>query len=262
MSSITIGKERASFTSLILMSPMTTVKDSPTDFQLPPHNKAALKRIREEKDYESTVALAAGGTALISGSLINPAALGFFALAYKPLVRSQKLARLEKLGTLIFDEFESLGVQVFLVLPVENNNPIDLFIRFPRKAHLFISIRSRGDSEVVYNEKREILQVKKKGKNGLTTWKPCPLVELSDYERWLTKNRAIFGMSSKEVTKTPTAKVLVLWSPTKAASDHNPHLYSEMSSMKILALRRKGTTFVIQQEEVIEFIKAWLAKYE
>ena len=69
-------------------------------------------------------------------------------------------------------------------------------------------------------------------------------------------------MSSKEVIKTPTAKVLVLWPPTKAASDHNSHLYSEMGGMKILALRRKGTTFVIQQEEVTEFVKAWLAKYE
>ena len=31
--------------------------------------------------------------------------------------------------------------------------------------------------------------------------------------------------------------------------------------MKILALRRKGTAFVIQEEEVTEFVRAWLAKY-
>ncbi|MBD2458801.1 hypothetical protein H6G80_32680 [Nostoc sp. FACHB-87] len=241
---------------------MTTVKDPPTDFQLPPHNEAALEMLREAKDYESTVALAASSAALATGGIVHPLGWLLFGLAYKPLVRVEKIARLEKLTALLLDEFKSQNVQVFPVLKVEDNHPIDLFIRFPRKAHLFISVRSRGDSEVVYNETREILQVKKKNKSGLTTWKPCPLVELSDYERWLTKNRANFGMSSKEVTKTPTVKVLVLWPPTKAAEDHNSHLYSEVGSMRLLALRRKGTAFVIQQEETTEFIKAWLAKYE
>ncbi|MBW4564943.1 MAG: hypothetical protein KME32_28315 [Mojavia pulchra JT2-VF2] len=241
---------------------MTTVKDPQTDFQLPPHNEAALEWLREAKDYQSTVALAASGAALGTGGIVHPLGWLLFGLAYKPLVATQKFARLEKLTALLLDEFKSEGIQVFPVVKVEDKNPIDLFIRFPRKAHLFISIRSRGDSEVVYNETREILQVKKKNKSGLTTWKPCPLVELSDYERWLTKNRALFGMSSKEVTKTPTVKVLVLCPPTKAADDHNPHLYSEMGSMRLLALRRKGTAFVIQQEEVTEFVRAWLAKYE
>lgn len=240
---------------------MLAVKDSPNDFQLPPHNEAALEMLREAKDYESTVALAASGAALATGG-IHPLGWVLFGLAYKPLIRVQKLARLEKLTALLLDEFKSEDIQVFPVIQIEDKNPIDLFIRFPRRAHLFISIRSRGDSEVVYNETREILQVKKKNKSGLTTWKPCPLVELSDYERWLTKNRALFGMSSKEVTKTPTVKVLVLWHPTKAAEDHNPHLYSEMGSMRLLALRRKGTAFVIQEEEVTEFVRAWLAKYE
>lgn len=240
---------------------MTTVKDPPTDFQLPPHNEPALEMLREAKDYASTQALAAGGAALATGGIIHPFGWVLFGLAYKPLVVTQKLARLEKLGTLLFDEFKSLDVQVFPVIPVEDNNPIDLFIRFPRTTHLFISIRSKGDREIVYNEAREVLQVKRKDKNGLKLWQPCPLVELADYEKWLNKNRDKFLMSSREAQKTPTAKVLVLWPPTKAANTHNEHLYSEVGSMKILALRRKGTAFVIQEEEVIEFVRAWLAKY-
>jgi hypothetical protein len=183
-------------------------------------------------------------------------------LAYKPLVRIQKLARLEKLTATLLDEFKSEEIQVFPVIKVEDKNPIDLFIRFPRKTHLFISIRSKGDSEIIYNEKREILQVKRKNKGGLRTWEPCPLVELADYKSWFDKNRNLFGMSSREAQKTPTAKVLVLWPPTKAADDHNSHLYSEVGGMKTLALRRKGTAFVIQQEEITEFIKVWLAQYK
>ncbi|WP_414546070.1 hypothetical protein [Nostoc sp. CCY0012] len=241
---------------------MTAVKDSPSEFQLPPHNKPALEMIREAIEHESAVALAAGGFALGTGGFISPFGWLAFALAYKPLVRIQKLARLEKLTALLLDEFKSDEIQVFPVIKVENKNPIDLFIRFPRKTHLFISIRSKGDSEIVYNEKREILQVKRKNKGGLRTWEPCPLVELADYKSWFDKNRDLFGMSSREAQKTPTAKVLVLWPPTKAAEDHNSHLYSELGGMKILALRRKGTAFVIQQEEITEFIKAWLAKYK
>jgi len=241
---------------------MTTVKDSPTDFQLPPHNEPALEMLREAKDYASTQALAAGGAALATGGIVHPFGWVLFGLAYKPLVVTQKLARLEKLGTLLFDEFKSLDVQVFPVIPVEDNNPIDLFIRFPRTTHLFISIRSIGDREVVYNEAREALQLRKKDKNGLTTWKPCPLLELADYEKWLNKNRDLFAMSSREATKTPTAKVLALWPPTRAASNLNEHLYSSVGSMRILALRRKGTMFVIQEGEVIEFVRAWLAQYK
>ncbi|MCC5661176.1 hypothetical protein LC608_30285 [Nostoc sp. XA010] len=240
---------------------MLTLKDPPSDFQLPPHNESALEMLREAKDYASTQALAAGGAALATGGIVHPFGWVLFGLAYKPLVATQKLARLEKLTDVLLNEFKSKGIQIFPVLKPEDKNPIDLFVRFERKIHLFISIRSIGDKEIVYNEAREVLQIKRKDKHGLKVWNPCPLLELADYEKWLSKNRDLFAMSSREATKTPSAKVLVLWPPTKAAIDHNPHLYSEVGSMKILALRRKGTAFVIQQEEVIEFVKATLAKY-
>ncbi len=241
---------------------MLAVKDPQPDFELPPHNEAALAGLREAKDHESAVALATGGVGLATGGILHPVGWILFGLAYQPLVRVQKLARLEKLTTLLLEEFKSEGIQIFPVVPVGDKNPIDLFIRFPRVTHLFISIRSQGEREIVYNEAREVLQVKRKDKNRLKIWNPCPLVELASYEKWLDKNRAVFGMSSREAQKTPTAKVLVLWSPTKAAKTHKEHLYSELGGMRILALRRKGTAFVIQQEEVTEFVKVWLAKYK
>lgn len=240
---------------------MTTVKDPPTDFQLPPHNEEALEMLREAIDYESTLALAVSSTALATGSFINPIGWMAFALAYKPLVRIQKLARLEKLIILLLQEFKSKGIQVFPVLKIQDKNPVDLFIRFPGKTHLFISIRSKGDSLIVYNEAKEVLQVRRK-KNRLGTWEPCPLVELADYKSWFDKNRDLFGMSSREAQKTPTARVLVLWPPTKPSPNHNEHLYTEIGNMKVLVLKRKGSAFVIQEEEVTEFVKNWLSKYE
>jgi hypothetical protein len=237
-----------------------------TDFKLPIHNWEALAQLRKEKEFLATQTLAVGGAACAAGTVFAPGFL-LFALAYPALAMVQKIARLEIITSLLLESFADQGVQIFPVQGLEEaqgikvRNPIDLFIRFPRKTHIFLSIRSKGDSEIVYNEAKEYLQIKRQNKKGLVTWKPCPLVELADYEKWLNKNRDLFGLSSREATKTPTAKALVLWQPTRA-DDHRPHLYSELGEVKLLALRRKGTAFVIQEEEILAFFKAWLARYE
>ena len=174
--------------------------------------------------------------------------------------RADKDARLLQLMKALLGKFEGEGVEIYKKIPVAGMNPIDLFIRFPQKAHLIVSVRSKGDTEIVYNETTEDLRVRKK--NGTTNrWHPNPLVELADQERWLAKNRWRFGMTSKEASKTPTAKVLVLWEPTKAAQ-HRDELYSEVGALKVLSIRRKGTAFVIQQEDLLNFVTAWLARYE
>lgn len=244
----------------------TEIEQSPTtDFKLPLHNWEALEQLRKEKNFLATQTLAVGGVACAAGAVFTP---GFFlfALAYPALARVDKIARLEQVTSLLLENFEDQGVQIFPVQGLEKtegvtvHNPIDLFIRFPRKTHIFLSIRSKGDSEIVYNEAKEVLQVKKK-RGGLSLWEPCPLVELADYKVWLDKNRALFGLNSREAQKTSTARVLVLWPPTKA-EDHKPHLYSEVGDAKILALRRKGTAFVIQEEEILNFVRAWLTRFE
>jgi hypothetical protein len=234
---------------------MLAVKDPQPDFELPPHNEAALARLREANDHEDAIAYYAGDGALDNGGVVHPA------YAYKERVRIEKIARLKQVATLLLEEFKSKGIQIFPVIEIQDKNPIDLFIRFPGKTHLFISIRSKGDSSIVYNEVKEVLQVRRK-KNRLGTWQPCPLVELGDYKSWLDKNRAIFGMSSREAQKTPTARVLVLWNPTKASPNHSEHLYTEIGQMKVLVLKRKGSAFVIRESEVSEFVRNWLSKYE
>lgn len=246
----------------------TVIQQNQTDFTLPIHNEEALKQLRKEIELVSGEALMAGTAAAVVGTFINPAALLLLLGVYPPLIRGEKSVRLEKTTALLLQHFADQEVQVFPFQGVDRSqgisqdNPIDLFVRFPKQTHLFISIRSKGDREVVYNEAREILQVRKKDKAGLTTWNPCPLLELAGYEKWLDKNRALFGMSSREAQKTPAAKILVLWHPTRAIENHNPSLYSEVRNVKILALRRKGTTFVIQQEEILSFVQAWLTRYQ
>lgn len=241
---------------------VTTSEKQEVTLELPRHNWDAIHQLRQEKElcengFFTATGLGAAG-AMISGPIV---ALPFFALAYPSTIRATKIFRLEKLTTLLVENFEAEGIQVFPTHVVDVKTTLDLFVRFPGKSHIFISIRSQGDNEVVYNEAREILQISRKNKPGLKTWKPCPLIELASYERWLNKNRGLFGMSSREATKTSTAKVLVLWSPTKAKA-HKEHLYSKFSGEEFLALRRKGTSFVIQDDEITKFVTAWLSRCE
>lgn len=228
---------------------------------LPLHNWEAVHQLEREKNYLSNVAAGIGAASIASGALLGSPGFLLLALAYDPLDQVKKLARLLKVMFALLENFEHLGVQVFPTLKVpEKKNPIDLFVRFPRKAHIIISIRSKGESEIVYNEAKEALYVKR-GKKGLKDWQPCPLVELGDYTNWLTKNRQLFGMSSKEVRNVPLSKVLVVWNPTKI-STHREHLYSTIESLKLLVLKRKGTAFVIPDEDIINFVRAYLAHYE
>ena len=39
-------------------------------------------------------------------------------------------------------------------------------------------------------------------------------------------------------------------------------MYSNIGGESVLALSRKGTAFVILEEQVIDFIKAYLTKYQ
>lgn len=236
------------------------MKDSSTNFQLPLHNEAALLKLSKDKEFAYGVVV--GTTSFAAATFLIIHALGWliFGLIYKPLHRIQKLARVQELTEQLLNQFKNENIQVFPLLPVESSNPIDLFIRFPKKTHLFVSIRSKGDAKIIYNETKEILQVRKKDGGGLSTWIPCPLDELADYKRWLDKNRDSFGMSSREAQKTPTTRVLVLWHPTKTAN-HKEHLYSQFGTMKILSPRKKGTTFITHDDEFVDFVKAWLARY-
>ena len=229
-------------------------------------NWEAVKQLEQEHELlavEWAVSSCAAGGAYLFAPLIPPVAVAAgaaVAAATWTQWRDKKVFRLLETTKSLLKTFESKGIEIYERLPVEGMNPIDLFVRFPQRTHLFISIRSKGKTEIVYNEATEELIVKKEN-NKTSKWEPNPLVELADYKNWLSKNRQLFGMSAKEAQKTPTAKILLLWQPTKA-DEHREELYSEIGSLKTLVLKRKGSAFVIQQEELLNFVEAWLARYE
>lgn len=200
------------------------------------------------------------GTAMTGGVVFtNPlVATGGVVALNVILKRVEKVSRIIRVGKTILDDFESQEVEMYSRLEVPGQNPLDFFLRFP-SSMLLISTRSMGNAKIVFKESNETLYVKRQGK-GSKKWLPDPLLELSEYQSWLKNNRQGFGMSSKESRK-PLVKVLVISGESKI-DEHQEKLYSSFFGENLLTLSRKGTATVILEDQLTNFIKAHLAKYE
>jgi hypothetical protein len=229
------------------------------EVELPLHNHAALAQLKQERDRLSLEATIAKPEEKTLAREIT--AIDFpYAIVYPANIRIEKLTRIIDVMEALLSKFEPSGIRIFPTITQPEGNPIDLFVQFPKKAHILISIRSKGNGQVIYNEERTTLYFKR-GEKGRRIWLPCPLTELGDYAMWMNKNRLMFGMSSKEIRNLPLAKVLALWEPTRL-NRHRQHLDSTVGSVERFAITGKGVAFLIMKEEVTDFIKAYLASYE
>ncbi|MBD2123268.1 hypothetical protein [Trichocoleus sp. FACHB-262] len=228
------------------------------DYVTPVDNREILQKLELEKDELTSIITSIGFGSILTGLTTFSIALLGLLLAWKPMVRLEKVARLIKLITAILEEFESQQVETLPLQKVPGREqPIDLMIRFPGKEFLLLAIRSFGEATIIYNESRGMLYYKRERK-GLNKLKPDPLTDLSEQAYWLKKNRRDFFGSSKGVRK-PMAKVLVIWGQTKLAT-HQEHLYTTLGGQKFLFIPREGgACYVIHQTQVIEFIRAYLA---
>jgi len=231
--------------------------------KIPPSNEAGLAMLDQQKNSYtllfSLVSSGALGLALLSvvpGLLL----LGF---SYSSANAVAKCARLEKaIKQLLVDEFTDLGMQAFPLLMMREtaeHEHIDLYVTFPGRTQIFMTLRSEEGRSLIYNEAKERFQARKPNGKGLVSLRPCPLTILNKGKSWLNKNRRAFGLSSRQVTKTPTVRVLVAWGNTQIAN-HRDELYAEVGSNQYLSVQKDGaTTFVINQEELATFTRDWLS---
>lgn len=235
------------------------------EMELPLHNEQALKQLRKEKNELSTIATTESFAGAALGAFLHPVGFGLFAAAYKPLVAINKIARIESVMTKLAEKFNNEEIQIFPSLKVGKDwEPIDLYIRVPGKTHILVAIRSCGDRLTSYDPEKKVLKLKNlKGSGGLKTWKkPDPIEELSVYQRWISDNRKTFGMSSREASKRPTAKVLLLWPPTKVREAHHitKDFYQQIGGVTTLAVPARGTIFVLEKENFVPFVSAWIER--
>jgi hypothetical protein len=229
------------------------------EVELPRHNQAAIAQLKQERDRLSLEAAIEKTEEMPPPAEI--ATIDFpYAIVYPANIRIEKLTRIIDVMEEVLTNFEPMGIQIYPSMEAEGeNNAIDLFLRFPRQLHIFISIRSKGDAKVSFHEDKKSLYVRRE-KKGKKDWNPCPLTELNSYTTWLNRNRLRFNMSSKEARNVPLTKLLVLWEPTKL-EDHPQHLYLNISTVEVAGFRHRGLAFVYQREDVMKFVTACLSKY-
>ena len=229
------------------------------EYVAPFDNREALQKLELEKDELSAVITSIGFGSILTGLTTFSVGLLGLLLAWKPMVRLEKVARLIKLMKLILENFEELGVEMLPLHKTPKAQPIDLIVRFPGKEFLLFAIRSHGDSTVVYNQNKEALY-HKRGQKGMSRWKPDPLDDLAEQEFWLRNNRRNFFGGTAKGSRRPMAKVLIVWGQTRL-DEHQEQLYANVDNQKFLFIRREkgGAFYVIHQTQVTDFIRAYLA---
>lgn len=242
---------------------MTKAPEKPLATKAPPSNEDGIKMLRSQKFLYSAVFWTSTATAtLVALAISTPGAL-LFGVTFSAANVISKCTRILAIFEMLLEEFRDDGIIGFPALMIKDaaeHEHIDLYVRFPKRTQLFINIRSEEGRSVVYNEAKEKLQVKKGKKKGMADMRPCPLTILNKGKNWLNKNRQTFGLTSRQVTKVPTIRVLVLWGNTQLMQ-HRDELYSEINGNKYLSVQKdRATTFVVKQENLATFIRDWLSQ--
>ncbi len=228
-------------------------------------NQAALKRLEEEDSWLTTAYSAAGSvvaatvfvpepvtklsgflTGMVGGSLL--------------LKRTQKINSILRNAKALDEAFKEQQLQIFPDLPVPERGRLDMLLKFPippRKTLFAIALRSQGKATIFYHEQKQSLYVRQ-DKGGLKLWKPDHIEQLALQEFWLRQNRQqeLFGTSHRDKNRS-VVKLLVLTGQTKLGQ-HNEALYTNVGDQRVLLLRRRSSIYVLEEKQLLLFIKAWL----
>ena len=228
----------------------------------PHHDHEAHQAIRVLKKHAAIEYAGKSGAALLSAAVPvvgDLAAAALFATAYTTLYQVEKFARLDILvGKLLKDlKGDSPDIKIYPCLKMDEGEPLDIYIKVHQKANILISIRSKSKSKIIYDQEKQWIYSRRRYR-GRSRWKHCPMEEMNRYVKWLTKNRALFRLSSRHARNLPLIKIVVIWSPTEIA-EHDSENYCYMKGEKILTLNKKGKVYFMGEDKVIDFIKACLA---
>ena len=191
-----------------------------------------------------------------------------FQLVNKFLIEPTDAQEIRKLNQVIpvmeslLDEFEDQRVVIQPRIDLPKYGSLDLLLRLtqpPNKVTFGIALRSQGDANIIYNEKKESFYIRRhKGRGGLYAWNPNHIEQLGEQEFWLRKNcREVFGESARDKNR-PMVKLLVLTDNTKLGK-HSENLYETIGDQKVLLLKKRCSVYVVEEEHLIPFLRAWIA---
>lgn len=170
----------------------------------------------------------------------------------------RKLTQVIPIMISLLNKFESRNIVLQPRIDLPKHGSLDLLLRFtqpPNKATFGIALRSQGDASIAYNEKKEMLCIRRHtGKGGLFSWTPDHIDQLGDQELWLKKNYPdVFGESARDKNR-PMIKLLVLTGDTKLGK-HSEHLYETVGDQKTLLLKRRGSVYVMEEKQLVPFLE-------
>ncbi len=228
-------------------------------------NQAALQRLEEEDSWLTTAYSTAGSlepaTVLLPESVTK---LGGFLTGMVAgsllLKRTQKINSILRNAKALNEAFREQQLQIFPDLPVPERGRLDMLLKFPvppRKTIFAVALRSQGKATIFYHEQKQALYIRQ-DKGGLKLWKPDHIEQLALQEFWLRQNRQqeLFGTSYKD-RKRSVVKLLVLTGQTKLGQ-HNESLYTDIGDQRVLLLQRRSSIYVLEEKQLLLFIKAWL----
>ena len=220
-------------------------------------NQTKLKQLEQERGRLQWVSCEIGLACIARLGVYNLSALVSLPFLSSLAGKLQTTSQRFLLMTELIEAFEDEGIAIEVGLKSEGLKEIDFFLRFPDKEFILIQIQALSGSKVVYNEKLEALQYRQR-KGNLKTWKPDPLLELVAQEQWIRKQRSdLLGVSSRD-RKSPMAKLLVLWSNTELGN-LSEGLYDRLNESKYTTIRRRSTFNIVPRNQVVDFVKDYLA---
>lgn len=239
---------------------MSQSPDREADTSIYISNRQALIALEQEEKLLAAVYYGFASLLAVGTAFFNPSGVLALPPMWLLLKRNHKLNQIHRSMTALLDLFEDQEVEIIPRLEIPGQGSLDLFVRFPSK-HLFaIALRSQGKSTIFYNEASEALYIRRQqGGRGLNQWTFDHIQQLSDQEYWLRRNQSdLFGKSSRD-KRRPLVKLLVLTGQTRLGK-HSEHLYAMIGNQKILLLRKRASVYVLMEEQLTDFIKAWLAQ--
>jgi hypothetical protein len=220
-------------------------------------NRAKLDELERKYDQMSVLAAVIGGTVVGSFALYPLSALASFPALWRTADSLATISQRFLLMKDLVEAFEDEQVEIEVELSANGVRTIDLFLRFPDKEYILLQLRSLGKCRLVFNPEKQVFQYRRKKGGGLKTWKPDPVTELIEQERWLRRQRSdLLGMSSRD-KRRQIAKAIILWSDS-TLGDHPEHLYATIDDQKYLMVKTTGSAFIVEKDQVINFIRAYL----
>lgn len=238
----------------------------PEVVELHPCNEDGFRHVRKQKEsYEALYWITVSSSFFVAFILATPIGLSMLAISRHAATVITKLVRILNNGKQIYERFKGRSIKIYpsVVTGIQAvHDRIDLYIRFPEeKAQFFVEFRSMGSNSVYYSETKGDLRIRKK-KGGTAEIRPCPLSSLSRNQRWLidAENRKLFGLSSKQASKSSTARILAICGNTEISPNQKEELYATIGQNRYLAVQKRGTTFVVKEDKLADFIEDWLSQ--